>query len=316
MTSEMMATVERISSAIARTVRNGRAVYVKRYTEGDWGATAEVVRQRAQREVELVARIQQSTLFGGRLGVVQVVSADPEQATLTTAEVPGDTLEAVVRRRTQNLKRDGLQAMYLAGRWLKQFQMLTVDDAEREPISELDPSDLVEYCSIRLERMGDNGHQPLPSRLCTRILTRVRGFVDETADDAEKRLVWSHADYAPGNIIWDGHTLTPIDFAMAHADRPLLDVTYFIHRLEMQRVYRPWKRWPVEVWTRAFLRGYGRPDAEQSPMYQALMIRHLICRLHTYVRRPPRDWKQRLHDKWVRRVLRNRLEREARKNGD
>ena len=123
----------------------------------------------------------------------------------------------------------------------------------------------------------------------------------------EEARVWCHADYAPNNMLWDGTVFTPIDFGMACIERPLLDVTYFIHRLEMQRVYRPWKRWPISSWKRAFLRGYGRPDAEQSPMYRALMIRHWVCRLLTYVRRPPRNLKQRLHNAYVRACVRRRL---------
>ena len=81
----------------------------------------------------------------------------------------------------------------------------------------------------------------------------------------------------------------------------------FDHRLEMLRVYRPWIRSPIALWKRAFLHGYGRADAESSPMYRALMIRHLLCRLLTYVRRPPANLKQWLHYKWVRWRVRERL---------
>jgi hypothetical protein len=110
--------------------------------------------------------------------------------------------------------------------------------------------------------------------------------------------------------------LTAIDFATAHSMFPLLDVTYFVHRLEMQRVYRPWKAWPIAAWRRAFLRGYGRPDADRSPMWQALMIRHLLCRLTTYVLRPPRNAKQAMHDRYVRWWLRRRLSRAAQGRGE
>lgn len=196
--------------------------------------------------------------------------------------------------------------MYLAGLWLRRFQQVELQDCDREPISELDPVDLVEYCRLRLNGLNDMGYRWPDSRVREQILDWIKKL-DHAADDGEKTFAWAHGDYAPGNIIWDGHTLTPIDFAMACAERPLHDVTYLIHRLEMQRIYRPWKRWPIAVWKRAILRGYGRPDAEASPMYQALMIKHLICRLHTYVRRPPKSLKQKLHDKWVRAVIRRRL---------
>ena len=197
--------------------------------------------------------------------------------------------------------------MYLAGYWLHRFQELAIARHEGQPIvSTLDPESLDAYCRIRLHSLRDYGYRWPNATEFTRIIERV-AQLEDAALPRDRHRVWAHADFAPGNIIWNGTKLTVIDLAMAHADRPLLDVTYFIHRLEMLRVYRPWKRWPIEFWKRAFLRGYGRPDAESSPMYRALMIRHLICRLHTYVRRPPRDLKQKLHDKWVRAVLRRKL---------
>jgi hypothetical protein len=129
----------------------------------------------------------------------------------------------------------------------------------------------------------------------------------ERVPTGDQEPVWCHHDYCAGNMIWNGRTLTVIDFGMAGPGVPLLDVTYFIHRIAMLRIYVPWKRWPVGAWTRAFLRGYGRPEAAASPMYQALMIRHLLCRLLTYVHKPPHGLKQRLHNPWVRRCVRTTL---------
>ena len=94
---------------------------------------------------------------------------------------------------------------------------------------------------------------------------------------------------------------------MARAGLPLDDATYLIHRIEMQRVYRPWLKLPVAAIRRAILRGLGVPNADQFADYQMLMIKHQICRLHTYVRRPASTFKQSIHDRWVRTMLRRRL---------
>jgi tRNA A-37 threonylcarbamoyl transferase component Bud32 len=303
----------RLTSRIRREHRGGETVYCKEYLEGDWGRTDAVVRGRTEREVRLVDRLHASGAFDRRLGLIRIVSADPEHGCLVTAEVPGRTLERLIRERHRSGRVEQQRAMLLAGRWLRQFQPIELNADDRNPISELDPDDLVAYCRVRLSTLeGHRGRRPSP-KMVDRLLRRVGALVNQS-DESDRRMVWAHADYTLGNMIWDGHRLTPIDFAMAHADRPLLDVTYFIHRLQMLRVYRPWRRLPIAMWKRAFLRGYGRPDAEQSPMYQALMIRHRICRLHAYARRTPRDWKQAVHDRYVMWWLRRGLAREAAKS--
>ncbi len=299
----------RQSSAIVRTVQNGRVVYKKQYLQGDWGRTEEVVLRRFERECDLNDRLHASGLFGERLGIVQIVSADPTQAVLVMEEVPGSPLETLIFGRFRRPNRESLRAFFLAGRWLQQFQRLGMTNADCEIISDLDSSNLIEYCQLRLNKLaGDSGNFNVS--LIDPLLNRLKGLVSQS-NETDRRIVWSHGDYALGNIIWDGQTLTPIDFGMASMDLPLADVTYLIHRLEMQQIYRPWKRWPIDTWKRVLLRGYGRDDADISPMYRALMIRYRICRLLTYSRRSPRDLTQRIHDSWVRLFLRYKLKRDA-----
>lgn len=300
--------VTRPSSSIARKMYGDTPVYEKRYTTGDWGRSDDVVYRRTEREVRLVESLDDSGIFSGRLGLVRIVDARPQEGLLATAEVAGAPLEESLATRFRRPGFDCRAALFLAGRWLQRLQQHRMTDSDVKPISELDPSDLTEYCRVRLESLADYGYFWPRRKMRLRLLALVSTLVD-ASDEHERQLVWAHADFAPGNVMWDGRVLTPIDFGMAHADRPLLDVTYFIHRLEMQRIYKPWLRWPVEEWTRAFLRGYGRPDAGLSPMYRALMARHFICRLHTYARRPPRDWTQAVHDRWVRTAVRRQLQR-------
>ena len=302
----------RPSSTISTEILDGETVYHKQYQVGDWGDSSEVIRRRLSREIELLSRLKDILGTCKHLGVLEVVSSDIRRASVVTREVPGSTIEArLIKSFSVRSDRECLRALYLSGYWLKRFQELPLGDSDGQPISRrVDPVDLATYCRLRLEGLGDYGYRWPKRAMITRIIARIERLVS-ASPPGDRQRVWAHADYGPGNIMWDGKRLTVLDLAMAHGDRPLLDVTYFIHRLEMLRVYRPWKRWPIEFWKKAFLRGYGRPDAESSPMYHALMMRHLICRLHTYVRRPPRDFKQKLHDRWVRMVLRRKLERMA-----
>lgn len=300
---------QRASSQIRRTMRSGVAVYEKQYVTNEWDDDDSLVRLRARREVELLEHICGCDSFGGRLGVVRVASAEPETATIATYEIAGTSLGQFVLEGEH--ASTNLTPWFLAGRWLRQFQSLRLPNDMTETVSKRDPTDIVDYCGLRLDSLSEYGYSWPHSRLKTALLKKIECLRDH-CDDTFK--VWVHADYAPGNLMWDGRTLTPIDFAMVRSGQPLEDATYLIHRIEMHLVYRPWLRLPVAAIRRAILRGLGLPTADQSAAYQMLMLKHQICRLHTYVRRPASSFKQALHDRWVRTVLRRRLQQAAKES--
>lgn len=294
----------RVSSQIRRAVRDGVAVYEKQYLPNDWDDDADVIRSRAQREVQILRRIADGDLFRGRLGVVRIVDANPEAASISTREIEGVSLGKFIDAGKD--VRTNLMPWFLAGRWLRQFQSLPLTENVTDIASRRDPDEIVDYCDLRLRSISDYGYNRLSDATRMSLLSRIEQLRDQQTASG-RRQVWVHADYSPGNLMWDGRVLTPIDFAMVRSGDPLGDATYLIHRIEMHRVYRPWLRIPVASMRRAVLRGLGVPEADGSAAYQMLMIKHHICRLHTYVRRPPKSFKQSLHDRWVRSVLLRRL---------
>ena len=303
---QVVKTMRTSGSEVTRAIVDGHTVYIKQYREGHRGNSADVIRARVAREIDLLQRLTASNLFGNRLGLVRVLEAKPEQARLVSAEVTGEPLLDVLARHRWRPSTECLRALYSAGKWLRQFQSVQVRPHDLDPIGSFDPADLHEYCDLRIQKLHELGSKwPLDS-VHRQIGTALRQRVAASSEE-DRRHVWAHSDYCSPNILWDGAVLTPIDFEMVDTKWPLHDVTYFIHRLEMLQVYRPWKRWPIKLWTRTFLKGFGRLDAEQSPVYQALMIRHLLCRLLTYVRRQPRDRKQALHDISVRWAVKHKL---------
>ena len=293
------------SKPIERTQYLGKTVYIKRFDEtmAPKANAGRPAQNRCTREIDIINRLVEITGLGGQLGQVALVDGRPEDGLLVTEEVPGLPLSEHVRGWRQDPSRL-CEAMDLAGRWIRLFQGLSKQTGDTRRLGRISPIDLVEYCDIRIRGIQDHGYRWATPARRRRILEVLRDLTERSQDEA---LVWSHGDYAPNNMIWDGQVLTPIDFAMANLDRPLKDVSYFIHRLEMMPVYVPWRRWPTSRWTQAFLNGYGRPDAQRSPIYHALAIRHLLCRLQTYVERPPRNARQRAHNVWVRHQVRRRL---------
>ena len=295
---------QRISSQIRRTVRDGVPVYEKQYVTNEWDDDASVIRRRARCEVEILRQIAASNRFGQRLGVVRIAHAEPDVAIIATHEVAGDSLGQFIHH--GNIVSTGMKPWLLAGRWLRQFQSLPLNKYATETASKRDPPDIVDYCNLRLRSLSDY-HYAWPNASVRKSLLQTIEHLRDQCSAADMPAVWVHADYAPGNLMWDGRVLTPIDFGMVRAGYPLEDATYLIHRIEMLRIYRPWSQIPIASIRRAVLRGLGVPTADQSAAYQMLMIKHHLCRLHTYVRRPPKNFKQSLHDRWVRAVLRKRL---------
>ena len=301
-----MSTAQRQSSTISRCVESGRAIYRKQYVTDNWGGDSNVIRKRAQREIGLLNLVSQSRLFGRRFGVMKIAESNPEMATIATFEIPGMTLEQWVHLPRN---RQIFMPWFLAGGWLKRLQQLPLSETALEVFSNQNKGSLIEYCATRLNSLADFGYQWPDLKTKTKIL-------DSLSPLSNRQKVWVHADYAPGNLMWGDGVLTPIDFAMARAGHPLEDASYLIHRLEMAQVYRPWLGLPLSRFRSAILRGLGRENAETLRDYQTLKMKHLICRLHTYVRRPSRNLKQSLHDKWVRRVVRHQIVSIANRSGE
>ena len=293
------------TSNVRRAEYQGRTVYAKQYLEQpELGVTREVIQQRTEREIDLFGRMGSYPPTNSRLGIPRLLHGDADCGVLVTEEAPGRPVSDLVLRRS--VSHGTLMALYSAGKWLRWFQSLPVKSGDENSFTDDDPADLVEYCDLRIQKILELGYGWPADRIRRRLKATLRQLTQQFSPE-DSRPRWTHGDYSPGNVFWDGSTLTPLDFAMAKLDLPLVDVTYLIHRLEMLRVYFPWKRWPMAAWKRAILRGYGRPDAERSPMYQAMMIRHLHCRLKTYVRRRPLKLRQRIHNAWTRQRVRAKL---------
>jgi tRNA A-37 threonylcarbamoyl transferase component Bud32 len=284
---------------VSRVVRQGQTSYEKRYRPTRNFPTHEAVQAQLRRELTLLNRLKELPGFHRRLHAPAVVSVDVDACVLSVREAPGTSLESLlVGPRGAAWRSETMRQLYLAGRLLRTMQTAPVAEDDLRPIS-TDPVDLVEYSDVRLLSLAesDYGWPEEPQR--RRILAFLAAAVAQ-APVEDQRQVWTHQDYAPFNLLYDPSGLTVIDFAMCRVDRPLADVTYFLHRIEMLPLQFPWRRWPIARWRSAFLRGYGRPQAPQSPIYQALAVQHLINRLRQTALGASRGPAQKIHNRWLR----------------
>ena len=295
--------VHREYSTIERQMVAGRPVYVKKHLASASWQTPSLVRDQVARDVEIVKRLASLSRSTMRLGVMKIVEHDFNNAQVTIEEVPGEPLYDVLRyadRQTLNVS--CVRALHLAGKWSRFFQSLPIDDGLVHSTPN-NPEDLVEHCELRLQRLSELGYPWPNAAIRARMLGWLRRQVDATPKEHLKR-VWSHGDFGPFNMIWDHRTLTPIDFASSATDLPLVDVTYLIHRLEMLPIEFPWRTWPVALWRKACLRGYGMPEADELPIYRALMVRRLLSHLKKLVERKPTTTARTWHTRWCRRWIR------------
>lgn len=293
------------NSSIRRWVSPaGVHLFEKRYRQDDKTCTLKVIQSRMTREAIVNERFQQIVPTSPRLGIPKTLEFDFDGARIVMAEAPGRPLLDWIRRRRAPAT-GIIRGMHLAGQWLKMFQSLPVTESDRQLVSD-ESLDLADYCQPRVDKIVaaglwfDRGVTP------EAVLALLRE-IWENDSQRSKSDCWVHGDYGPFNVLWDGRVLTGIDLAMARVESPLVDATYFIHRLEMLALQRPWRRLPVETWKRAFLRGFGAAGAEQFPVYRGLMIRHCLNRLVSMIEKPGKGYVSRAHDRWMKYAVGKRL---------
>ncbi len=299
----------RSTNRVRRELRDGRWVYVKQYQVDNWDATAEVIADRIELELRTLNRIDEQRDWHRRLGKMEIVEADADSGTIVTVEVPGATVSHWISSYRPSQYRTLLNIFYQSGRWIRTFQKLEVTEADLRPIGEKNPIDPCDYLQIRINELVQRGYRGISASQWDTVLDTVR-FLNTQFDANDRTLVMCHHDYSPGNIVTDGYHVTPIDYQMTAPGSPLLDVAYFLHRVEMTRLYRPWLRRPWKQWRNAFIAGYGRADLTETPLYKSLLIRLYVLRLLTYARPKNPSIKETLHCKWLMAAIRHKLLRE------
>lgn len=232
-----------------------------------------------------------------RFRVVRPLLVLPELLVSATHESRGASLFDIILNR--GAWRPGAAQMtrlertlFSAGEWLA-YKDGVVE--RRETPYDLDT--LVDYIDLRLNLMVDAEEIAFGADY----RDRVRRFMERArrevpADDL--RLVPTHNDLNPGNLLIDGDVVTGIDFGAAHDDHYLLDLVKLYHQVSLFAFKPKYFTGVMVRLQRALLAGYGVPDLADRTIFKLLFLRYTISHLWA-MKRASGALPEKLYNRWV-----------------
>ena len=210
------------------------------------------------------------------LGVIEPLRTYPELGVVITEAVQARSLGVLIEaeagywpsQRTRAFLERGCT---LAGQWLRRLH------TARPAATPWTIAELREDLMLRVRLL-----QAFP---------RLYGMPPQLASDIERWLdrclaaataadlgcSLTHRDYSPSNMLYDGRALWVLDFTTVREAPRLLDVTRFLHQIDLLAVkprYRAATRQRLQT---AFLTGYADPGLTTSPMVPVFMARHALA---------------------------------------
>jgi aminoglycoside phosphotransferase (APT) family kinase protein len=258
-------------SAAGRTT----SLFVKIARVGPGRPDRSILTDRVVRDFELNARLFRAMAGHKGLAVVRPVVCYPEHLAIVTEEAAGETLLRLLEREAQWWPRKEARARLVrvlerTGWWLREFQAI---EAGRGRVV-LDETRA--YVDVRLARL-------LSSRRASFAESDRQAVLDafdrraRDVPDAALAAVPIHADFAMGNILVDGDTVTVLDFAMgAHGTRHH-DLAHLYMHLELLQMKPQFRAGLVRELQTALLAGYASSDAAAEPLFQLMLMQHRAC---------------------------------------
>ncbi len=189
----------------------------------------------------------------------RVLAVEPDKAAIVTLAVPGRPLTDRIRASWRG-GRKPLRDVYLGlGRFIRTIEECTLPD-DAPP-------------AVPRRALMQHGLKRVRAILSDD-LVMVESLIDRLFEDAVSadKLVHSHADLSPKNILVDGNGVAVIDFGWLPAFSGY-DVGYLACRSEyVLQVSTPWAGGLVE----ALLAGYGEPGLEATPRWLLARIEALL----------------------------------------
>ncbi len=236
------------------------------------GASASA-RETASAEASAAQRL--AAVFAGipDLGVVAPLRTYPDLLTVITPAIEAPNLGALIEARARwwpsaEARRELERGCSLAGRWLAHLHRT----CPAPPSWTLDT--LRDDLALRVRLLQEF---PRTYGMSAGLARRIEHWIDaRLAGGSPTDLACSetHRDYSPGNMLYDGQSLRVLDFGTLRPAPRLLDVTRFLHQVQLLGVkprYRPATRRALQD---AFASGYGDAALLASPLVPVFMLRH------------------------------------------
>ena len=204
------------------------------------------------------------------LTALRPVAVFPDDLAIVTEEVAGTTFERVLRDALWG-RRVPAAADVVAeriGAWIRTYQ--TVIEAE----GSLDLAERREYLAVRLQRLVAAG--VFADADVASVLARFDACASEIPP--AEPLVAIHADLNPGNILVSASgDVTVLDFSMAKTGACVHDLSHLYMHLEFLRWRPRLKSAVVTAAQAALLRGYDPRSSVSDPLFQLMLLQHLVC---------------------------------------
>jgi len=209
-----------------------------------------------------------------KINVIKPLIFIPEDHILVTEDFPGDKLDALIVDTVRwlpspkTLRSIGYYC-FLSGRWLRQFQEFTIDEA---------PIDLTkEYFINSIDNKFESARKyGLEKHLCGEIYA----FIDRKfADIAQQKLksVGYHSDFSPWNILARNGEIRVLDFDRFSHRCKYDDLTFFLCCLEVNKGIIGMSSRSISYLKENFEAGYDMIDCNNDILDLYLLKNTLKC---------------------------------------
>lgn len=215
-------------------------------------------------------------------GVIKPVAYYPEYLAMVTEEAPGAPLSTVIISdgklwpSTDKLAR-------LATHCRRAGQALAAIQRATREASRYDPSELIEYIDVRMQRLLESKRVPFSAADRRQILRFLEAAIPAIPLE-QLGTSGCHGDYAPFNLLASADKITVADFTMFKIGSVYNDLTYFCHRLEgylHKPIYRPQT---IRRLQDEFLRGYTEASGcagrerrtAEDLLFKIFWIKHVV----------------------------------------
>lgn len=291
-----------VKVAIAHENRQVRAyVKIAKIRKGD---SFDAMSARVETVFGTMTRLHQMMVGTPGLSAVRPVAHFPEHLAIVTEEAPGETLLDLLEARAAwwpsvEVSKQLVSTLARVGEWIRRFHDVSTPNPDRLSIAEMR-----EYLDVRLRLLT----------LDHRVLTETgRGQILAAFDRRASRLHGTdlelrpvHADFAPGNIVVNGTSVTVLDFSVPAYGAVWHDVAHLYLQLDLLTAKPSFRPTVVRALQQALLRGFDPKLVASHALFELLYLQHVVCHLTGLAQNPVRpiarvyNWHvMRRHQRWL-----------------